>query len=165
MDAVASKYLEYMVHGFYNGLLTLKKLENLNDDELETVYALGYNYFVYGKYQAAKDIFTGLTVYAPDTAHYWRALGATYQQLKDYARAITSYDKAIANDETDVVSYVYRGESKILAGNIEAGLRDFRQVLKIGPDYPQFEPWVDRSKLLIDIHREAGNNPSISTDS
>ena len=92
-----------------------KSSKGISDDEMEMIHALGFNFFTYGKYDAAKDIFTGLTAYAPYTAHYWRALGAVNQQLKDYQEAIAAYDMAIANDEFDVVSYVYRGESQLLA--------------------------------------------------
>lgn len=75
------------------------------------------------------------------------------QQLKHYAEAIDAYDMAIANDETDVVSYVYRAESQILSGNIEAALKDFEKVLKIGAEDSQTDPWVKRSKLLISLHK------------
>ena len=152
IENTAAQYLEFMIHGFMNGLITLQELEGISDEEMETIYALGYNFFTYGKYDAAKDIFTGLTAYAPYTAHYWRALGAVNQQMKDYAEAIAAYDMAIANDEADVVSYVYRGESQILSGNVEAGLEDLNRVLQIGSEYPQFGPWVQRSELLIGLH-------------
>ena len=98
IENTAAQYLEFMIHGFMNGLITLQELEGVSDDEMETIYALGYNFFTYGKYDAAKDIFTGLTAYAPYTAHYWRALGAVNQQIKDYTEAIAAYDMAIAND-------------------------------------------------------------------
>jgi type III secretion system low calcium response chaperone LcrH/SycD len=157
METTTARYLEYMIHGFMNGLITLVELEGISDEEMETIYALGYNYFTYGKYEAARDIFIGLTVYAPYTAHYWRALGAVNQQLKDYSEAIAAYDKAIANDGTDVVSYVYRGESQILSGNVEAAIKDFEEVLKIGAKYPdpQFKPWVQRSELLLRVHKQS----------
>jgi hypothetical protein len=134
IENTAAQYLEFMIHGFMNGLITLQELEGISDEEMETIYALGYNFFTYGKYDAAKDIFTGLTAYAPYTAHYW-------------------HDMAIANDENDVVSYVYRGESQILSGNVEAGLADLERVLQIGAQFPQFAPWVQRSELLINLHR------------
>ena len=153
IENTAAQYLEFMIHGFMNGLITLQELEGISDEEMETIYALGYNFFTYGKYDAAKDIFTGLTAYAPYTAHYWRALGAVNQQMKDYAEAIAAYDMAIANDEADVVSYVYRGESNILSGSVEAGLEDLERVLAIGGDYPEFGAWVQRSELLIGLHR------------
>jgi type III secretion system low calcium response chaperone LcrH/SycD len=144
-----------MIHGFMNGLITLQELEGINDEEMETIYALGYNFFTYGKYDAAKDIFTGLTAYAPYTAHYWRALGAVNQQLKMYADAISSYDMAVANDDGDVVSYVYRGESYILSGNVEMGLQDLDMVKRIGANYPEYAAWVKRADLLYRIHTGA----------
>ena len=122
---------------------------------METIYALGYNFFTYGKYDAAKDIFTGLTAYAPYTAHYWRALGAVNQQLKDYQEAIAAYDMAIANDEQDVVSYVYRGESQILARNVPAGLDDLQTVLQVGGAMPAYAPWVQRAELLLSLHMQS----------
>ena len=141
IEATAANYLEFMIHGFMNGLITLQELEGISDDEMEMIYALGFNFFTYGKYDAAKDIFTGLTAYAPYTAHYWRALGAVNQQLKDYQEAIAAYDMAIANDEFDVVSYVYRGESQLLARNRDAGLHDLQIVIQLGADAPQFGAW------------------------
>jgi type III secretion system low calcium response chaperone LcrH/SycD len=153
IETTAAQYLEFMIQGFMNGLITLQELEGISDEEMETIYALGYNFFTYGKYDAAKDIFTGLTAYAPYTAHYWRALGAVNQQLKDYEDAIAAYDMAIANDEADVVSYVYRGESAILLGNKPAGLADLERVLAIGSNYPEFFAWVQRSELLLGLHR------------
>jgi type III secretion system low calcium response chaperone LcrH/SycD len=130
-------------------------LDGITDEEMETIYALGYNYFTLGSYEAAREIFIGLTAYAPYTAHYWRALGAVNQQLKDYLEAIAAYDMAIANDETDVVSYMYRGESQLLSDNLDAAIQDFEQVVQIGSAFPQFEPWVTRSKLLLDIHKKS----------
>ncbi len=165
IENTAAQYLEFMIHGFMNGLITLQELEGISDEEMETIYALGYNFFTYGKYDAAKDIFTGLTAYAPYTAHYWRALGAVNQQMKDYAEAIAAYDMAIANDENDVVSYVYRGESQILSANVDAGLQDLKKVLQIGSAYPQFAPWVQRSELLIRLHTGTAAPKPQSTES
>jgi len=152
INKYADDYLEFMIHSYYNGLVILQELEGISDDEMESLYALGYNFFTYGKYEQAKDIFVELTAYAPYTSHYWRALGAVNQQLGDYAEAIAGYDMAIANDETDVVSYVYRGESKILRGELKDGLEDLKKVTEIGIEYPKFEPWLERSRLLLDIH-------------
>ncbi len=151
IEETTAKYLEYMIHSFMNGLETLLEIDGLSDEELETIYALGYNYFTYGKYEAARDIFELLTAYAPYTPHYWRALGAVNQQLEDYKPSIEAYDMAIIMDEKDVVSYVYRGETQILSGNIEEGLRDLDTVIKIGSFYPEWQSWVERATLLLKI--------------
>ena len=87
IEPTAARYLEFMIHGFFNGLITLKEklldLEMLSDEELETLYALGYYLFTFGKYEDAKDVFTGLTAYAPYTAYFWRALGAKELKTND----------------------------------------------------------------------------------
>ena len=153
IEQTAARYLEFMIHGFMNGLITLQELEGISDEEMETIYALGYNFFTYGKYDAAKDIFAGLTAYAPYTAHYWRALGAVNQQLKDYQDAVAAYDMAVANDERDVVSYVYRGECYILSGQPQTGLDDLDKVLALGATAPEHAAWVQRAQLLLKLHR------------
>jgi len=157
VEPTLARYLEFMIHGFYNGLITLREnlnnAETLSDEELETVYALGYYLFTNGKYKDAKEVFTGLTAYAPYTAFYWRALGAVNQQIKDYEEAVTAYDMAIANDPGDVVSYVYRSESKMLSGKKEEGLTELLKVIEIGGDNPQYLAWVQRARLLISLNK------------
>jgi type III secretion system low calcium response chaperone LcrH/SycD len=154
-NTTAARYLQYLIQVFYNGLVGLAELEGTSDEDMETVYTLGYNFFTYGKYTAAKDIFTGLTVNAPYTAHYWRALGAVNQQLKDYPEAISAYEMAIANDPNDIVSRVYKAESYILSGNIEAGIQELESVQSITEENrdSQNKPWNTRAKLLLQIHK------------
>jgi len=158
MDITAARYLEYMVHGFFNGLIALLNSEGLSDDDRETVYALGYNYFTYGKYEAARDTFTGLVAYAPGNAFYWRALGAVNQQMTNYPEAIEAYDKAITHDDKDIISYVYRAESQILSGNLQTALKDLEKVLEFeSSPQPEHTPWVKRAKLLLERHgRDSG---------
>ena len=161
IDTTAARYWEFMVHNFMDGLITSQRdlsnhERNLSEDDLEAIYARGYNFFTSGKYEAAKDVFTGLTDYAPRTAHYWRALGAVNQQLKHYDKAIAAYDMAIANDERDIVSYVYRGESQILSERRAEGLSDFEAVLEgFDATDPQFALWVQRAELLLSRHRQS----------
>jgi type III secretion system low calcium response chaperone LcrH/SycD len=152
MRTTLARYLEYMTDGFYNELVNLQEFEGLSDEEIDAIYALGYNLFMYGKYKSARDIFTGLTSHSPNTGYFWRALGAVNQQLKDYPKAIAAYDMAIAKDSEDVVSFVYRAESQILSGNVAPALRDLEQALKIGADSPEFGAWVERSKILLRAH-------------
>lgn len=151
-DVTAAGYLEHMIHEFQSGLEILEQLEGVTDEEAETIYALGYNLFTYGMYEQAKDVFTKLTAYAPFTSHYWRALGAVNQQLQIYPEAIVGYDMAVATDEADIVSYVYRGESKILSGKIPEGIEDLKAAASIGAQSPEFAAWVVRASMLVELH-------------
>lgn len=153
IENTAVKYLEFLIHEYMNRLTTLSTQKDLSDVEIEILYAWGYYLFTCGKYNTAKNIFTRLTAYTPYTAYLWRALGAANQQMKNYADAIAAYDMAIANDETDIVSYVYRAESKILSGSPGASLADLEKAVKIGVKDQQSEAWVKRAKLLLRVHK------------
>lgn len=154
IKTTVARYLEYMIQEFHNGLISLKESYAPDDEELETIYALGYNLFTCCRYLDAKDIFIGLTAYAPYTSHYWRALGAVNQQIKNCPEAIAAYDMAIANDETDIVSYVYRAESQILSGNINKGIKDLQDAIDLGISYPQHFAWMNRAQFLLNIHKQ-----------
>ena len=39
IENTAAQYLEFMIHGFMNGLITLQELEGISDEEMETIYA------------------------------------------------------------------------------------------------------------------------------
>ncbi|MHA1950048.1 MAG: tetratricopeptide repeat protein [Candidatus Thorarchaeota archaeon] len=147
-------HLEYLIHSFWNEVSAMELVGYGIDAKLEKLYTLGYNFFSYGKYHRAREIFVNLTNYAPFRAYYWRALGAVNQQMKDYAEAISAYDMATEKDDTDVVSYLYRAESQILSGNDKSGVSDLKKVVKIGSKLPDMEPWVKRAKLLLKIHKK-----------
>jgi tetratricopeptide (TPR) repeat protein len=153
-EATIARYLEYMMHNFYNGLSNLAQLEGLSDEEMDTVYADGYNYFIMGMYEEAKEIFQRLTAYAPYTGYFWRALAATYQVIKEYPEAIDAYNMAIENDEADIVSYVYRAESHIISGNISAGVGDLEKAITFGAGIPAQSPFVKRAERLLRIHKD-----------
>ena len=72
--------------------------------------------------------------------------------IKNYGEAISSYDMALANNYSDVVSYAYRAESKILYGKPKEGLEDLKKVIEFGEVNPEFEQWVKRSRFLLKIH-------------
>jgi type III secretion system low calcium response chaperone LcrH/SycD len=154
IEKTCAKYWEFLINNFMNELIKLSESDYLSDEEMETLYSLGYYLFCCGKYDEAKDVFYRLTAYSPYTAHYWRALGAVNQQKKDYAAALAAYDMAIANDEKDIISRVYRAESEILSGFAEAGLKDLEEAAKIGSEDPDSAAWVNRAKLIIRLHKQ-----------
>lgn len=153
MKKSVDDYFEFLIHNYYNDLKILEESSDLYNDEIDSLYALGYNLFIYGKYEKSKEIFEKLTKEFPYTAYLWRALGAVNQQIKIYDEAIKAYSMAITNDKSDIVSYVYRAESKILSGIVEDALEDFKKVLKIG-EADKNNPWIIRSKLILSIYKK-----------
>lgn len=146
------KDFEHRIHEIYNQIANLMDFEGITDDQMPILYTHGYNLFMHGKFEEAKDIFICLTANAPYTASYWRTLGVVYQRLRNYGEAISSYDFSLANDYTDVIGYAYRAESKILHGKLKEGLEDLKKVIALGEQNPEFTQWVRRSKVLLKIH-------------
>ena len=73
-----------------------------------------------------------LTLYKPFVSRYWRAAGAANQALKKWNEAIVAYDMALTTNLNDVISYTYRGESKISAGMAEEGVGDLQTAVEVG---------------------------------
>ncbi len=123
---------------------------NGHEDLLEGIYALAHRAFSEKNHDLAEKAFLKLTVAAPLVSHYWRALGAAYQDRSEFRKAIEAYDLALLLDASDMVSLTYRGESKIRSGLVWDGLADLKVVAT--KEVPAYEPWVERSKMLLRLH-------------
>ena len=153
IENACDQYLKKLISNMWDGVVVLLKgnKQNLSAEELETLYAVGYNYFQYGKYQEAVKIFQLLTMVSPTTGYYWRALGAVNQQIKDYRRAITAYNVAAEYDYYDLISRIYVAECHFLSGDKKAGIKALEKVLELGGN--MLNPWVKRAQLLLRLNK------------
>jgi type III secretion system low calcium response chaperone LcrH/SycD len=153
-DSVAetfAKLVEYIANKFMRGEVTLADLLNLDDQEIEVIFLMGHYLYNYGKYQPALNVFSVLTLYKPFVSRYWRAAGAANQALKKFNEAIVAYDMALTTNLNDVISYTYRGESKIAAGMEPEGIEDLRTAIEVGSAQPFYAQWVNRSRMLLKV--------------
>ncbi len=146
-----AKLVEFIAKKFLRGEVTLADLLNLDDQEIEVIFLMGHYLYNYGKYQAALNVFSVLTLYKPFVSRYWRAAGAANQALKKYNEAIVAYDMALTTNLNDVISYTYRGESKIKAGLEDEGVSDLRMAAEVGAAQPFYAQWVNRAKTLLRV--------------
>ncbi len=146
-----ARLVEFIAKKFLRGEVTLADLMQLDDKEIEVIFLMGHYLYNYGKYQAALNIFSVLTLYKPFMSKYWRAAGASNQALKKYKEAIVAYDMALTTNLNDVVSYTYRGESKLSCGKEADGIEDLKRALTIGSTLPYYAQWVNRAKALLKV--------------
>jgi type III secretion system low calcium response chaperone LcrH/SycD len=144
-----ARLVEYIAKKFLRGEVTLADLLNLDDKEIEVIFLMGHYLYNYGKYQASLNVFSVLTLYKPFVSRYWRAAGAANQALKKYNEAIVAYDMALTTNLNDVISYTYRGESKISAGLSDEGLKDLQTAVQVGVSQPFYSQWVNRARALL----------------
>src|SRR6478609_4943236 len=151
VTATFASLVEFMANKFMRGEVTLAELFALEPREVEVIFMMGHYLFNFGKYQAALNIFSVLTMYKPMVSKYWRAAGAANQALKQYKEAILAYDMALTTNFEDVISYTYRGESKISLGKIDEGIEDLRRAVQVGATKPFYAKWVNRAKTLLSV--------------
>ncbi len=153
-DSVAetfAKLVEFIANKFMRGEVTLADLLNLDDKEIEVIFLMGHYLYNYGKYQPSLNVFSVLTLYKPFVSRYWRAAGAANQALKKFNEAIVAYDMALTTNLNDVISYTYRGESKISAGMEDEGIEDLRTAVEVGAQQPFYGQWVNRAVTLLKV--------------
>lgn len=146
-----AKLVEFIAKKFLRGEVTLADLLNLDDQEIEVIFLMGHYLYNYGKYQPALNVFSVLTLYKPFVSRYWRAAGAANQALKKYKEAIVAYDMALTTNLNDVISYTYRGESKIQAGLQDEGIEDLKMAVQVGAEQAFYGQWVNRAKTLLQV--------------
>lgn len=151
VTATFARLVEFMANKFMRGEVTLAELFALEAREVEVIFMMGHYLFNFGKYQAALNIFSVLTMYKPMVSKYWRAAGAANQALKKYKEAVLAYDMALTTNFEDVISYTYRGESKISLGQIEEGIKDLQVAVHVGANKPFYTKWVNRAKTLLKV--------------
>jgi type III secretion system low calcium response chaperone LcrH/SycD len=80
----------------------LKDLRGLNDENLEAVYAIGFNLYNQGKYADAEPLFQFASLYGGTQPHYWLALGNCRLMLAKYEAAIEAFGFAYLFDSDNV---------------------------------------------------------------
>ncbi len=118
---------------------------------------MGLAFFNAGYVEKAVLLFKALSFLQPSYAPAWRGLGACMQSLKQYNEAVAYYYYAILNDSDDLVSKVYMGESLLLAGQKEEGLKVLHQAVLDGTVNPIYKKYLARAHVLISRNDE--NNP------
>lgn len=96
LSAVQKKALEVIGSGG-----TLAAVRGLTGEEIETIYAIGFNLYNQGKYAMAEPMFQFACLYAHLEPRYWLALGNCRQMAKNHQAAIDAYGMAFIMDVDD----------------------------------------------------------------
>lgn len=91
MDKFTEEQIAEAAKKFVKDGATLKEVKGITNDELESVYSLGFGYYRTGKFEDAQKLFEFLVLFDHLNSKYWFALGAVQQAQKDYQKAIASY--------------------------------------------------------------------------
>lgn len=89
-DGISEQQIEEAAKTLMSGG-TMRELKGLTADEVEAIYALGFNLYNSGKYDDADKVFRYLVLLDHTNAKYWNALGSVQQVRREFSKAVTSY--------------------------------------------------------------------------
>jgi len=121
--------------------------------QLASVIACGYNFFSEGRLEEAKKIFEGLAVLDPNHPYVQTMLGAIYQRMKQYDRAIVRYTFALKLHPNDVCALTNRGEIYLMLGRFTEAADDLKRALQL--DSQKKTPAAYRARLLSIVAAES----------
>ena len=98
---ITKEFLEKAVKAFAEGRMTIRDFRGISDEQMEAMYALGYNLFQSGRNADARKVFEGLTVLDHINVKYWIALAATFQEDSNWDRAALCFQTALMLDFDD----------------------------------------------------------------
>jgi type III secretion system low calcium response chaperone LcrH/SycD len=130
---------------------TLKDLRGLSNDDLETIYSIGYNLYNQNKYSQAEPMFQFACFYGHNEPRYWMALGNCRQMQKNYQGAIDSYGFSFMLDIKDPWPLIQAALCYLAMGNKELA----RDSLDVADKTIQNGPTNETARLRVAALRKA----------
>ena len=148
VTAETSELLKTMLEKMFTENYTIKDLQGLTDEQIESVYSLGYNFYRAGNYKDAAKIFHYLCLEDHLEKKYWIALGAAEQMEKNYSGAVKAYAYASMLDLKDPRPQLHAAECYIALKDKENAISALTAVLEFCPDVPEKKSYRDRALAL-----------------
>jgi len=131
------------------GRLSFAQLGGFTDKELEGAYVVACKYLEMGQLAEAMQIAGYLIFLNPSDTRFFQLVGICMHRLKIYDAAEHFYKLALAIEPNDPPSWVFRGEAKIMAGEIDQGLVHIQKGLEQAGTATAHRDIVDRAKILL----------------
>ena len=122
------------------------KLDPTSEDEVTT---LAYLYNEQGQAKKASDILSSVPS-AERTSKLYSALGFTYEQEKDYKKAIDAYKSAVDQDSDNLDAMRGLAQNLMNDGQMDEALKQYKKIVEGDPQDPQ------SYMRIAEIYRKSG---------
>jgi type III secretion system low calcium response chaperone LcrH/SycD len=150
----ADEITEMLVDFLENGK-TLADVRGMTPEELETVYAMGFNAYNGGRYEQALTSFQFLVYFDHMEKKYWRALGSTLQMMKRFDKAVDAYGFATLLDSTDPRTPLQAADCHLALGNREEALSGLNAAIEWSGNNPDYQAVKERALALRELLNES----------
>ena len=151
-DALERAYAEALERIRTDGAMTLSEMKGMTEDEVESIYAVGYNLASVGKYEDAVKLFRGLVMLDHLEKKHWYGLGAVYQQLRDFEKASQAYRVCLFLDFFDPKPALHCAECYLALGD-EATALGLLDVIEENAVRPEFKAEAEAADYLVRARR------------
>jgi tetratricopeptide (TPR) repeat protein len=133
-----------------DGSLTMAEVGGFTDNELDGAYAVACKYVEVSQLTEALQLLGFLIMLDPYKGRYYQLMGISLQQLRQYESADRFYKMALRLDDDNPMSMIYRGECKIMGGDIDLGLEFIKKGMDCASGNTQaHQELIARGKTLI----------------
>lgn len=140
LDDMAQTLLEGAAAG-----MTLKELQGISDDMLESVYTYAHRFYSAGRLDDAETFFRFLYMYDFYNGDYALGLAAVHQLKKEYTKAIDMYALAYALLKDDERPMLHVGQCHLAMGKLALARSCFETVQAKSID----EGLVERARTYL----------------
>jgi len=149
-DPKLMESIGHLKKAYEEGNLTLAEIGGFTENELNGAYACACKYADMGQVMQALQI-TGYLIFIDSyQARYYQLAGICMQRVGDFDSAERFYGLAVTLDKKDPMTAIYRGESKIMSGNVDEGVQWVRDGLELASaDAPKHQDLIERANILI----------------
>ncbi|MBI3410699.1 MAG: tetratricopeptide repeat protein [Planctomycetes bacterium] len=125
-------------------------MPNLNEEQIVSIAALGFNLYQQGQLGEAQTIFEGLTAIDPTNYAGYAGLGAVAlaKQPPALDEAVDYLTQAAGINDTDPTVQANLGEALLRQGKFEEATKAFEKALALDPN--EEDPGANRARAIID---------------
>lgn len=122
----------------------------LKSDQMEALYAAGYNFYTAGRYEDACNIFRLLCSYDHTNPRNWIALGGAAQHVNNHRSAGAAFTFAAILNPDDPVPQIHAADSFIALKNFAQAEKCARAVVSLCGDNPEYATIKARATALVE---------------
>ena len=132
----------------------VSELLDINEEELESIYAVAYNFYQSNRYDEAKQLFQLLCTYNHYESKYFLGLGAIHQAQGNYEEAANIYSAAVDIDVNNPLFPFHAGECQLAMGDLTRAESGFYAASLRSGDMPEYKDLKQKAEGLLALVRK-----------
>jgi type III secretion system low calcium response chaperone LcrH/SycD len=159
LDNLTEDFAEEELGRILNGISqdgrTIQEMKGVNNEEMEALYGIAYNYYSAEKLDDAIRTFGMLVMLNPYESKYWKGLGASLQVNKAYEKAAEAYGMAATTAGIhDPTPHFHAGECYTHLKLIKDACIAFDMACDLSKNKPEFAWVANKSKAILNTFAE-----------